>query len=300
LVGTIQIPQVEGRIDHFTIDLQHRTVFVAALGADTVVAVDLAHGKELGRITGLKEPQGLLYVPDNGHLYTANGGDGSVRIYEASSLKQLKSVELGDDADNIRYDANAKMVWVGYSSGSMAGLSLDGDKLVDIPVGEHPESFQLELHGSKLFLNVPRKKEVAVIDRATKKVVATYPTGSATGNYPMAFDEANGRIFAGCRTPARLLVLDAGTGKEVASLDTVSGTDDLFYDAAMHRIYVLGGGGQIVTYSQSSPDQYTEVNRLTSGPGGRTGLFVPELKELLVAIPAQGNQNASLQIYQVQ
>ena len=139
-----------------------------------------------------------------------------------------------------------------------------------------------------------------MIDRATKNVVATYPTGSTTGNYPMAFDEADGRIFAGCRTPARLLVLDAATGKEVASLDTVSGTDDLFYDAAIRRIYVLGGGGQIVTYSQSGPDRYTEVDRLPSGPGGRTGLFVPELKELLVAIPAQGNQNALLQVYQIQ
>jgi DNA-binding beta-propeller fold protein YncE len=192
------------------------------------------------------------------------------------------------------------MVWVGYGSGSMAGLNLDGDKVVDIAVGEHPESFELEHHGSKLFVNVPRKKEVAVVDRNTKKVVATFGTGLTLGNYPMAFDKANGRIFAGCRLPARLLVLDAGTGKTVASLDTVSGTDDLFFDAAMHRIYVLGGGGQIVTYSQSSPDQYTEVSRLSTGPGGRTGLFIPELKELLVAIPSKGSQDASLQIYQVQ
>jgi DNA-binding beta-propeller fold protein YncE len=300
LERAIALPGIEGRIDHFTVDLQHHTVFIAALGADSVVAVDLDHGKELGRITGLKEPQGLLYVPDNGHLYIANGGDGSVRIHDASSLKQLKSVELGDDADNIRYDPASKIVWVGYGSGSMAGLSLGGEKLIDIPIGEHPESFQLESHGSKLFVNVPRKKEVAVVDRRSKKVIATFGTGLALGNYPMAFDEADGRIFAGCRLPARLLVLDAQTGKTVASLDTVSGTDDLFYDAAMHRIYVVGGGGQIVTYSQSGPDQYAEVNRLTTDPGGRTGLFIPELKELLGAIPSKGSQDASLQIYQVQ
>ncbi len=300
LESTIALPGIEGRIDHFAIDLRHRTVFIAALGADTVVAVDLAHGKEVGRITGLKEPQGLLYVPDNGRLYVANGGDGSVRIYDASSLKQLKSVDLGDDADNMRYDANSKTVWVGYGSGSMAGLNLNGDKLVDIPVGEHPESFALAHRGSKLFVNVPRMKEVAVVDRSTKKVVATFGTGLTLGNYPMALDEANGRIFIGCRVPARLLVLDAATGKTVASLDTVSGTDDLFYDTATHRIYVLGGGGQIVTYSQSGPDQYTEVDRLPTGPGGRTGLFIPELKELLVAIPSKGNQDASVQVYQVQ
>lgn len=300
LAGTIPIPHIEGRIDHFGIDLQHDTLFIAALGANSVVAVDLTQEKELGRITGLKEPQGLLYVPENGHLYIANGGDGSLRIYDATSLKQLKSVELGDDADNIRYDPVSKTVWVGYGSGALAGLSLDGDRLIDIPVGAHPESFQLERHGSKIFVNLPGKKQVDVVDRSTKKVVATFGTGLTLGNYPMAFDETDSRIFIGCRLPARLLVLSAATGETVASLDTVSVTDDLFYDPAMHRVYVLGGGGQIVTYSQANPDQYSEINRLPSGPGGRTGLFVPERKELLVAIPSKGNQDASLQIYQVQ
>jgi len=299
-VGTIAIPHIEGRIDHFGIDLEHHTVFIAALGANSVVAVDLTQGKELGRITGLKEPQGLLYVPQNGHLYIANGGDGSVRIYDARSLKELKSVKLGDDADNIRYDPASKTVWVGYGNGALAGLSLDGDKVIDIPVGAHPESFQLERNGSTIFVNIPGKKQVAVVDRGTKKVVGTFGTGLTLGNYPMAFDETDGRIFIGCRFPARLLVLNAATGKTVANLDTVSVTDDLFYDPAMRRVYVLGGGGQIVTYSQASPDHYTEMNRQSSGPGGRTGLFVPELKELLVAIPSKGNHDASLQIYQVQ
>jgi DNA-binding beta-propeller fold protein YncE len=264
LVGTISIPNIDGRIDHFSIDLQHQTVFVAALGANTVVAVDLAHGKVLGTIPGLREPQGVLYVPENGHLYIANGGDGSVRIYEASTLKQIKSVTLGDDADNIRYDATAKTIWIGYGMGAMAALDLDGNKLFDIPVGEHPESFELEHHGDKMFVNVPRKNEVAVVDRNAKKLIATYGTGQTAGNYPMAFDEANARIFVGCRVPARLLVLDAANGKAVAELDTVSGTDDLFYDATKHRIYVLGGGGLVVTYSQSDANTYSEISRVST------------------------------------
>jgi DNA-binding beta-propeller fold protein YncE len=300
LVGTIPLPNIDGRIDHFSIDLQHQAIFVAALGANAVVSVDLVHGKVLGSIPDLKEPQGLLYVPENGHLYIANGGDGSLRIYEANTLKQIKSVVLGDDADNIRYDATTKTIWIGYGSGAMAALDLDGNKLFDIPVGEHPESFSLEQHGNKMYVNVPRKKEVAVVDRTAKKVTAFYGTGSTTGNYPMAFDEANARIFLGCRVPARLLVLDAANGKRVAELDTVSGTDDLFYDGANHRIYVLGGGGFVVTYNQSNANTYSEISRIATSAGGRTGLFVPELKELLVAIPRKGSQDAFVQIYQVQ
>ncbi len=300
LVSTISIANIPGRIDHFSLDLKGNVAYMAALGANTVVAIDLSEGKELGRISDLKEPQGVLYVPENGHLYVANGGDGTVRIYDAKTLKQLKTVALGDDADNVRYDAASKTVWVGYGNGSMAGLSLDGEKLVDIPVGDHPESFELEHRGSKLFVNVPRKKEVAVVDRATKKVLTTYGTGLTLGNYPMAFDEANERIFAGCRIPSRLLVLDAATGKVLANLDTVGNPDDLFYDAAKHRIYVLGGAGSVAIYSQNTPNEYTEIARVHTGAGGRTGLFIPEEKELLVAIPLKGTKDASVQVFRVQ
>jgi DNA-binding beta-propeller fold protein YncE len=299
LVGTIPLPNIDGRIDHFSFDLQHQTVFVAALGANAVVSVDLAHGKVLASILGLKEPQGVLYVPENGHLYIANGGDGSVRIYESSTLKLIKSITLGDDADNIRYDTATKTIWIGYGSGAMAALDLDGNKLFDIPVGEHPEAFALENRGNQMFVNVPRKKEVAVLDRSAKKLIATYGTG-LTGNYPMALDEANHRIFVGCRVPARLLVLDAVSGKTVAELDTVSGTDDLFYDAPKHRIYVLGGGGLVVTYSQTNANTYSEISRVPTSAGGRTGLFIPELRELLVAIPRKGSQDAFVQVFRVQ
>ena len=300
LMGSIPLPGIEGRIDHFTIDLRHKTIFVAALGADTVIAVDLAHGKVLGSITGLKEPQGLLYVPDNGHLYIANGGDGSVRIYDAGTLKQIKSIELGHDADNMRYDPAAKTVWVGYGAGAMAALDLDGNKLEDIPVGEHPEAFELAHSSGMLFVNVPHRKQIAVVDRSAKQVIATFGTGSATSNFPMAFDETNGRIFVACRTPARLLVLDSTDGHIVADLDTAGDADDLFYDRARHRVYVLGGAGFVAIYSQSSPNEYAEIFRFPTAPGGRTGLLIPQLNELVVAIPAKADQAASVQIYQVQ
>lgn len=298
--GTIALPDIEGRIDHFTVDLQHHIVYIAALGADTVLSVDVTRGKVLGRITGLSEPQGLLYVPENGHLFIANGGDGSVRIYDGGTLQPLKRIELGDDADNIRYDAAQKTVWIGYGNGALAALDINGKKLFDIPIGGHPESFVLAEHGSRIFVNVPRNKQVAVVDRTTEKVVATYTTGTDLSNYPMAFDETGARLFLGCRQPARLLVLNAATGTPVADLDTVTNTDDLFYDATRRRVYVLGGGGYVVIYSQLSVDNYAELSRMPTAPGGRTGLFVPAWNELLVAVPHINTQNAALQIYKPQ
>ena len=300
LIASIPMPGINGRIDHFAVDLRNQTAFVSALGADTVVAVNIRQGKVLGSIAGLKEPQGLLYVPENGHLYIANGGDGSVRIYDAVTLKPLKSISLGDDADNIRYDQAQKTIWVGYGRGALAALDLDGNKLFDIAVSEHPESFALEHGGARIFVNVPRAQQIAVLDRSARKAVATFGTGSTQGNFPMAFDEVNSRLFVGCRLPAKLLVLDSSSGKTVASLDTVSTTDDLFYDAARQRVYVLGGGGYVVTYKQSDANTYTEISRIATGPGGRTGLFIPELGLLLVATPRNDRQGAAIQVFHVQ
>jgi DNA-binding beta-propeller fold protein YncE len=300
LLATIPLPGITGRIDHLTIDLQHEIAFVSALGANTIVAVDIRHGKVIGSIAGLDEPQGLLYVPENGRLYIANGGDGSVRIYNASTLKPLKTISLADDADNIRYDTAQHTVWVGYGRGALAALDLDGKKLFDIRVSEHPESFALESRGNRIYVNVPRTKQVAVVDRSARKVVASFGTGLTLENYPMALDEADSRIFIGCRLPARLLVLDTASGKSVASLGTAGTTDDLFYDAARHRIYVLGGDGYVVTYSQSDANTYSEISRIGTGPGGRTGLFIPELSQLLVATPRNDSEDAAVQVYQVQ
>src|SRR5262249_3628796 len=100
----IPLQGVSGRIDHLAVDVEHRRIFVAELGNGTVDAVDLSSG-EARRISGLKEPQGLAYLPDQNELVAASGGDGSLRFFDASSLAILGSIALGDDADNVRIDA---------------------------------------------------------------------------------------------------------------------------------------------------------------------------------------------------
>ena len=139
---------------------------MAALGNDTVEVIDVSAGKRIHTIRGLAEPQGLLFVPAVNRLFVANGNDGSVRIFEGSTLAEVKKVALGDDADNVRLDSTSGRVWVGYGSGALAALDTDGKKLADIPVGGHPESFQLEKNGSRIFVNVPDAGKIAVVDRA--------------------------------------------------------------------------------------------------------------------------------------
>ncbi len=300
LEQTIPLPGVRGRIDHLSIDLQHGRLFVAALGNDTVEVVDLKQGTRVHTITGLHEPQGTLYVPGADRLYVANAKDGTVQVYDGTSYRLLKSIAFGDDADNVRYDAAGERVYAGYGSGALGVIDKAGNKVADIRLDAHPESFQLEKNGPRIFVNLPDSRKIAVVDRASAKVIATWGTDSAFSNFPMALDEAHHRLFIVCRMPARLLILDTATGKVVGKLPAAGDCDDVFYDAAHRRIYATGGQGVISVFQQNDPDRYASIATIPTVPGARTGFFSSELGKLFVAARRQGSREASILVYAVQ
>jgi hypothetical protein len=126
-------------------------------------------------------------------------------------------------------------------------LELDqgGTKLADIKLDAHPESFQLEKNGSRIFVNLPGSRKIAVVDRKTRSVLESWGTGGPLANYPMALGQQNHRLFVVTRFPARLIVLDTVEGKRVAALSAIGDCDDVCYDEQRHRIYAIGGEGGI-------------------------------------------------------
>jgi len=298
LEKTIELPDVQGRIDHMSIDIKGERLFVSALGNNTVEVIDLKAGKRVNTIPGLQEPQGALYVPGANRLYVANGKDGSVRIFDGTSLKLLKTLEYGDDADNLRYDSAKQHIYVGFGSGGLGEFDTDGQKISETKLDAHPESFQLEKSGPKIYVNLPKSLKIAVVDRDKHSAVATWRTGGPQANYPMALDEAEHRLFVVTRFPARLLVFNTETGKVIQSLPAVSDCDDVFYDQARKKIYASGGEGAISVFEQQTPDQYKELARIPTVKGARTSFFSPELGRLYLALRRQGSQPASIQVFE--
>jgi YVTN family beta-propeller protein len=273
-------------------------LFVAALGNNTVEVIDTKAAKPTTRITGPKEPQGLAFLPDSGHLVVASGQDGKVRFY-GPDPKPLATLDGLDDADNVRYDADAKLVYVGYGEGALAVIDpAKPAKVADIKLPGHPESFQLERTGRRLFVNVPSAHHVAVVDRDKRSVIATWPIRDASSNFPMALDEHHHRLFIACRQPAKLLVLDTETGKVVASTDCPGDADDLFYDRDRSRLYVTGGEGAVGVIEQSDADHYRPLARIPTAPGARTSFFAAATHTLFVAVPHRGKQQAELLTFQ--
>src|ERR1041385_7512111 len=239
------MPEVQGRIDHLSIDVKGQRLFVSALGNNTLEVIDVKSGKRVKTISGLKEPQGALYVAESDRIYVANGDDGSVRIFDGSSYAPLKRLDYGDDADNVRYDGGRERIYVGYGGGALGEIDNEGNKVSDIKLDAHPESFQIEKDSPRIYVNLPKSRKVVVVDREKNAIVATWNTGTDFANYPMSLDEGGHRLFVVTRSPARLLVFNTSTGEIVQKLAVVGDSDDVFYDRTRKRIYASGGDGAI-------------------------------------------------------
>lgn len=300
LITTIDLPGVSGRIDHFAYDRISQRVFVAALGNNSVEIVDLKNNKVIHSIQNLNEPQGIVFIPENNTILVANGNNGVCDIFNAGSFQKITSIQLPGDADNVRYDPIAKNIHVGYGSGGIAIIDAATFKQTgDIKLEGHPESFQLDFDNKKIYVNVPGKQQIEIIDLEKKQVVNRWEITEAKSNFPMSLDAAHHRLFIGCRRPAKLLVLDTNTGKLITALDTDSDADDVFYEAKSGNIYLSCGGGYIDIIKQLTADTYQLTEKISSQSGARTSLLIPQLNRLIVASPKSLTKDATLLIYEI-
>ena len=296
LEAKIPLGEVKGRIDHLAIDLGRHRLFVAELGNDSVGVVDLDQRKVIHVIAGLKAPQGIAHEASTDTLYVANGGDGTVRMFRAADLVSLGRIDLGDDADNIRLDAAAKRLFVGYGSGALAVLDPGNrNKIAEIALKAHPESFQLDTGTSRIFVNVPDKQTISVVDRNAGREIAAWPTGNRT-HFAMALDHESKRLLVSFRDPPKLGVFDMGSGSLIGSVATCGDVDDMFVDAKRRRLYVSCGEGFVDVFDNAS-GAYARLARITTLPRARTSLFVPEIDRFFVAARAATEQPAAVWVF---
>jgi hypothetical protein len=296
--GAIALPGVQGRFDHFACDTEGKRLFVAALGNDSLEVIDIEKLQRAGSITGLHKPTGVVLLGEPDQIGVANGDDGSFRTFDTKTLQPRVRINGLSDADNLRRDATTGFVYAGYGAGVLGVLDAAESRLLaQIKLPAHPESFQLETTGPRIFVNVPDAARVVVADREQRRVVAEWPMKKYRGNFPLALDEATHRLFVGCRHPARLVVIDTETGETVSNLEISGDIDDLFYDAKRRRLYLSGGEGFVDIVQRRSSDEYERISRQPTRAGARTCFFSAELDRLFVAVPAYQGWDAEIRVY---
>jgi hypothetical protein len=297
LEAKISLGSVHGRIDHLAVDVERQRLYVAELGNHSVAVVDLKARVIIHTLTDLAEPQGIGYVHSTDTVYVANAADGSVRLFQGGDFTPSGRIELGTDADNVRVDRTGKRVFVGYGSGAIAVIDpLMREKIQDISLNGHPESFQLERSGHLIFANVPDAHEVAVIDLATSRQIARWPMKEWRANFPMALDDDARRVIIGFRNPPRLGIFDAQHGEEISTVGICADTDDVFWDAKRRRVYISCGEG-FVDVLEFRDQRYARIARITTSAGARTALFVDELERLFVAARVTPESEAYIWVF---
>ncbi|MGN6195074.1 MAG: YncE family protein [Ginsengibacter sp.] len=297
LEKTIVLPNVSGRIDHMDVNLKEKIVYVAALGNNSLEVVGLANGKMIHSIHGLQEPQGVGYVPQTNEIFVANGGSGDCYFYNASTFAKTATIHLSSDADDVRYDSASHTIYVGYGEGGIAvidALTHAQKGAVELP--GHPEGFQIDKKANTILVNIPDRNMIGIIDLPQLKLINSWKRNEPSANFPMALDLENNRAFIGYRHPAKLLVLDIATGKEISSSDIAGDIDDLYYDAGQKRIYVSGGGGYINIFQDDSKG-FKKISNIPTRSGARTSLLIPRLHLYVLAERASSGKEAALLVY---
>lgn len=297
LEAKIPLGAVAGRLDHLAFDPDRQLLYVAELGNDSVGVIDLKQRTVVHRFGGLSEPQGVAYHAATGTLYIANAGDGSLRLFQVSDFSSIGRIELGRDADNIRLDHWRDRIIVGYGKGALAVIDpASRRKIGDMPLAGHPESFQFDEAGDRIFVNVPDAGQITGLDAVSGKPVTLFDSAGASSNFAMAIDPNDHRVIVAFRSPARLVSFASGTGRREASVETCRDADDVFVDARRHRIYVSCGEGVIDVLGQAAGG-YERLARIPTVAGARTSLFVPATDRLYLAVRATSSEPAAIWIF---
>ncbi len=301
---TIPLPGVSGKFDHFAVDLAGQRLFAAATGNHSVEVINLKTGELTQSIGALGKPHGLAWVEGTGSLYVADGALGELRVYKGNPLSLSGTIELSDDADDMVYNAADHLLFVGHGGSDAAHPARVAvvdtapfSLVASLAVATHPEALDIDPESRRVFANIAESSEVAVIGANSKAITAHWKLTKAADNVPLAFDGEHRLLFVACRTPGTLIAMDAASGKEVASLGSADGADDLFYDAALRRVYLISGAGEVDTYQVDATKALHPLGVLHTTPGAKTALFVPSQKLLYVGVPGAGDRAAEIRVY---
>jgi len=303
---TIDLPGVTGKFDHFALDRVDNRLFASAAGAHAVEVIDLTSGKVIDSLGGIGKPHGIAWIAAKRRLFVADGGKGELDVFGGSPLKRVATIALSADADDMVYDDQTQLLYVGHGGTDAANPArvavMDAETLklvAQLPVATHPEALELDTKHDRILVNIADSGQIAVIDGKSHRVTATWALGQSKGNTPMAYDATQDLLVVGCRTPAQVLVLDGKDGRVIAKESSDAGADDLFFDPTTRRAYVIAGSGAVDTYSVSARGELAPVSVTHTVSGAKTGYLDKSGHALYVGLPGVDGA-AVVRVYETQ
>jgi DNA-binding beta-propeller fold protein YncE len=279
----------EGGTDYVTVEAETGRVFVSR--ATHMMVVDGATGKVLGDIPDTPGVHGAGIATRAGHGFTTNGGDQTVTMFDLKTLAVLKQIKVGPGLDGVMYDEpDDKIILTNHSRpiGTLTAINPQtGDIVATVELEDTaPEGAAADGKGH-IFVNNESKHTIQVIDVKTWKATASWPLAPCEGPTGIAYDKASNRIFSGCNKTS--VVVDASTGKVVASIANGTRVDALGWDPAKKLIFIPNGGeGNVTVVHQDAPDKYSVVATVPTFAGAKTIAVDPKTHNAYLFQPERG------------
>ncbi len=257
------------RWDFLTTDPASGRVFVSH-GNQTQV-MDERTGALLGAIPDTKGVHGIALAPEFGKGYISDGKDTAITVFDLKSLATLRKVRTtGINPDAILFDAFSKRVFAfnGKSDNATVLDAATDSVVATSALGGKPEVAVSDGKG-RVYLNLEDAGKLAVLDAKTAKVIQTWPLAPGEEPSGLDMDVESGRLFSVCANKM-MIVLDAATGRRVATVPIGSGTDGVAYDPALKRIYASNEEGTLTIVQQTDKDHYSILQTLPTQKGAKT------------------------------
>jgi DNA-binding beta-propeller fold protein YncE len=287
---TIQLKGPVGGLDHLALDTKRSRLFVANTVNGSLDVVDLKAGKLLKQVPGQGRIWGIDYDSGSDRVFVGNGNGGICNIFEGESYELLKSIALGDDADNVRFNPRTNRVYVVHADKELSVIDAK-DYSVRQPIALPTSlgAFKLESSRPRMYVNA-KNDGVITIDTRDDKIIGRFSVAPASVNAALAIDEPNHRLFVGCRKSPSLIVMDSDTGKIVASVPIPGDVDDVSFDARRGRIYASCGVGAIAVIRQVDADRYESLATVSTVGSARTSIFSADAGQLYLAVPRRADR----------
>jgi DNA-binding beta-propeller fold protein YncE len=309
LIKTVELPGYSGDFDHFAVDYVRNRLLLAAEDHGTLEVFDLKTSAHLRTVAGFGNPHSILVRKGVSTVFITDSTDKNATIRNADTYAKNQTVNLTPGSDTAKYDATSNILYVvtGGKDVDMKTCNLEainpdtGAKLGSITFADnHVEAMAFVDSDPRIFINLAQTNKIAVVDRKSLKVTATWPVPPAQQNAMVAFDPTQHRLYVVTRAPGMVVVMNSDTGAVVGTQPAPLRADEVQYDEATHRLYVPGGEGYMGIYDTSDPNHLKIVEKVTTLSGAKTALLIPSMHRLfLAASPGDTKAMAKILTYEV-
>jgi DNA-binding beta-propeller fold protein YncE len=294
--------------DHMAVDVRRGRLFATPQAAHEVAVLDIATSRVIAVIKDIGNPHGVFYSSRFNRLFVTDGAAGSVKVFDGTKLT-LETTIPAIGADGIAYDPSTRLLYAVYG-GDDAGTGHSGLAVIDTATARKIGDVAVDaqsLEGPvvdparhRLYVEMPDKNAVAVVDLTSRRVIAIWPVARSRHNMATALDNEHQLLYVGCRDgdmKGSIAVLELSTGRVVKRLPIGGWVDSMDYDTRRQRIYLSSGTGYLEAYQVLSGGGFRKLEPAATAVMAKTSAYSPRLDREFVSVPHLGDTPAKILVF---